>query len=108
MGHIVTSTDRMPLSGMRPRAYAFKNTAFGSDQIEFAALPVTEQLYRADAYLLEFDAAVVARTEHEGRPAVVLDRTAFYAESGGQPWDTGTLEGVPVVAVLEQDGRILH
>ena len=50
----------------------------------------------------------MARREHEGRPAVVLDRTAFYAESGGQPWDTGTLDGVPVVAVVEQGGDVLH
>jgi alanyl-tRNA synthetase len=69
---------------------------------------MTRRLHRDDPYLLEFDAEVVARREHEGRPAVVLDRTAFYAESGGQPWDTGTLDGVPVVAVLEQDGDVLH
>ena len=44
-----------------------------------------------------------ARREHEGRPALVLDRTAFYAESGGQPWDTGTLGGVRAcVAVIER------
>jgi alanyl-tRNA synthetase len=39
---------------------------------------------------------------------VRLDRTAFYAESGGQPWDTGTLDGVAVVAVVEDDGEVLH
>ena len=50
---------------------------------------MTERLHRQDPYLLEFDAEVVARRENEGRPAVVLDRSAFYAESGGQPWDTG-------------------
>jgi alanyl-tRNA synthetase len=69
---------------------------------------MTHLLHREDPYLLEFDAAVVDRREHEARPAVVLDRTAFYAESGGQPWDTGTLGGVPVVAVLETDGQVLH
>ena len=69
---------------------------------------MTRLLHRDDPYLLEFDARVVARREHEGRPAVVLDRTAFYAESGGQPWDTGTLDGVPVVAVLEHGGEVLH
>jgi len=52
---------------------------------------VTERLFRDDPYCLEFDARVLARREHQGRPALVLDRTAFYAESGGQPWDTGTL-----------------
>jgi alanyl-tRNA synthetase len=51
---------------------------------------------------------VVARRTHQGRPAVVLDRTAFYAESGGQPWDTGTLGGVPVLAVLHAGGEVLH
>jgi alanyl-tRNA synthetase len=70
--------------------------------------PGARRLHRDDPYLLEFDAQVVARRQHQGRPAVVLDRTAFYAESGGQPWDTGTLDGVPVVAVVEQDGDVLH
>ena len=69
---------------------------------------MTLRLYRDDPYLLQFDARVVARREHEGRPAVVLDRTAFYAESGGQPWDTGTLAGVPVVAVIEDRSDVLH
>jgi alanyl-tRNA synthetase len=69
---------------------------------------VTRLLHRDDPYLLEFDARVVDRLEHEGRPAVVLDQTAFYAESGGQPWDLGTLDGVPVVAVVERAGAILH
>jgi alanyl-tRNA synthetase len=69
---------------------------------------VTERLYRDDPYLLEFDAVVVARRRYDERLAVVLDRTAFYAESGGQPWDTGTLGGASVVAVIEEDGAILH
>ncbi|HET7292131.1 MAG TPA: alanyl-tRNA editing protein [Vicinamibacteria bacterium] len=69
---------------------------------------MTERLYRDDPYLLEFEARVVARTDHDGRPAVILDRTAFYPEAGGQPWDTGTLSGVAVVAALEKDGDVLH
>lgn len=69
---------------------------------------MTERLHLDDPNLLEFDATVVARREHQGRPAVVLDRTAFYAESGGQPWDTGTLSGVRVVAVIEHEGEVLH
>ena len=69
---------------------------------------MTDRLYRDDAYLLEFDAVIVGRRVHEGRPAVVLDRTAFYAESGGQPWDTGTLNDVGVVAVLEAGEEVLH
>jgi len=69
---------------------------------------VTERLYRTDPYLLEFDARVVARRERDGRLAVVLDRTAFYAESGGQPWDTGTLGGVDVRAVVEDGEEVLH
>ncbi len=68
----------------------------------------TRRLFREDAYLLEFDARVTGRLSHENQPAVTLDRTAFYADSGGQPWDTGTLNGVRVVAVLEQDEEIVH
>jgi alanyl-tRNA synthetase len=68
----------------------------------------TRRLYYDDAYLLEFEAEVVNRTEHEGQPAVVLDKTAFYPESGGQPWDKGTLNGIEVVKVIELDGAVLH
>ena len=69
---------------------------------------MTERLHRTDPDLLEFEAAVVARRLHEGRPALVLDRTAFYAEGGGQPCDRGTLGGVPVDAVVEAGGEVLH
>ena len=39
---------------------------------------------------------------------MILDRTAFYAESGGQPWDTGTLGDARVVAVIEDGPDVLH
>jgi alanyl-tRNA synthetase len=71
-------------------------------------MPETRRLYDEDAYLLEFEAAVVERRVHEGRPAVVLDATAFYPESGGQPWDKGMLDGVEVLEVVDIDGAILH
>src|SRR5262245_7971763 len=69
---------------------------------------MTERLYRNDPYLLEFDGTVMRERPHEGRSAVVLNKTAFYAESGGQPWDTGTLNGVQVIAVIEKHDQILH
>jgi misacylated tRNA(Ala) deacylase len=48
----------------------------------------TECLFRDDSYQQSCDARVVALTEQGG---IVLDRTVFYATSGGQPGDTGTL-----------------
>jgi alanyl-tRNA synthetase len=69
---------------------------------------VTDRLYLDDSALLEFDATVVAVRDRDGRPAVILDRTAFYPEGGGQPADRGTLAGVPVVDVQEDAGEVLH
>jgi alanyl-tRNA synthetase len=70
---------------------------------------MTERLYYTDPYLPEFDARVVERTTHEDKPAVVLDRTAFYPTSGGQPFDVGTLSGVKVIDVVDtEDGRLVH
>ena len=45
----------------------------------------TEKLFYADPFLTEFDARVLACEEEKGGYAVVLDRTAFYPEGGGQP-----------------------
>jgi alanyl-tRNA synthetase len=69
---------------------------------------MTLRLHQDDPYLFEFDATVVSRRVEGGRPAVVLDRTAFYAESGGQPWDAGTLGDACVVAVLEDGEDVVH
>jgi alanyl-tRNA synthetase len=70
---------------------------------------MTERLYYTDPYARAFDASVLSVTALDGRPAARLDRTAFYPTSGGQPFDTGTLNGVRVVQVEEDDaGDILH
>ena len=67
---------------------------------------MTERLYYHDAALLEFDATVI---EHAGDANhVVLDRTAFYPTSGGQPHDTGRLGASHVTDVTDDDGRIIH
>ncbi len=70
---------------------------------------MTPRLYYTDPYLTAFDATVTEVTEHEGSPAVVLDRTAFYPTSGGQPFDTGRLGEANVLSVVERDDRaVLH
>ncbi len=69
------------------------------------------RLYYTDSFLTEFDAQVVDLVTAP-RPAVVLDRTAFYPTSGGQVFDTGWLEAngkrLRVLEVAEQEDRILH
>jgi alanyl-tRNA synthetase len=65
---------------------------------------VTVKLYDSDHYLREFDAQVVGV---EG-DTVELDQTVFFAESGGQAGDTGTLNGVRVVDTRIDGDRILH
>jgi misacylated tRNA(Ala) deacylase len=49
---------------------------------------MTDQLYRADAYIRETTATVVAVNDRGG---IVLDRTPLYASAGGQPGDKGVL-----------------
>lgn len=69
----------------------------------------TERLYYSDSHLIEFNASVVDITERvSGWTAVILDRTAFYPTGGGQPTDTGTLNGARVVECIEDDNAVLH
>jgi len=69
---------------------------------------MTDRLYLRDPYLTCFSARVVSLAELGGRPAAVLDRSAFYPEGGGQPADRGTLSGAAVLDVQEKDGLVLH
>jgi alanyl-tRNA synthetase len=71
---------------------------------------MTERLYYTDSYTISFQAQIVKRTTIDDAPAVVLDRSYFYPTSGGQPNDTGQINGVPVVdvAIREADGVVLH
>jgi alanyl-tRNA synthetase len=52
---------------------------------------VTSRIYYTDPYCRRFEASVTKTFVHDGRPAALLDRTAFYPTSGGQPFDTGKL-----------------
>ena len=66
----------------------------------------TDRLYYTDAYRAEFSARVVD-TADEGR-RVYLDSSAFYPTSGGQPNDLGTLNGIPVVDIIDEETRVAH
>jgi alanyl-tRNA synthetase len=83
---------------------------------------MTERLYYRNSFLYDFTASVREVRALDGRRALVLDCTAFYATSGGQPHDTGWMEFVspdgkslpamPKLRVSEvaeaDDGEILH
>jgi alanyl-tRNA synthetase len=68
----------------------------------------TEKLYYADPFLRQFTATVLSCEEAKGGFKVVLDRTAFYPEGGGQPADHGQLDGIAVTDVHERGGVIFH
>jgi alanyl-tRNA synthetase len=69
----------------------------------------TDRLYYDDPLLVEFRASVKAHAELEGRPSVILDRTAFFPEGGGQMADRGVLAGLTVQDVqIGGDGALHH
>ena len=72
---------------------------------------MTDRLYYTDPLLREFDARVLScdrSGDHAEHFEVVLDRTAFYPTSGGQPHDVGTLGGARVVDVVDAGEDIRH
>jgi alanyl-tRNA synthetase len=73
---------------------------------------VTSRIYYTDPYTRRFDAVVTKAFEHDGRPAVLLDRTAFYPSSGGQPFDVGRLtsaaHAVDVIDAVDVEDEVAH
>ena len=68
----------------------------------------TVKLYYENAFTQDFTAVVESCGAVKGGFAVVLDRTAFYPEGGGQPADHGTLGEARVLDVHEKDGVVTH
>ncbi len=73
-------------------------------------MATTERLYYHNPNLLEFEANVLEAIPLGDRFGIVLDRTAFYPTSGGQPHDLGSIGGVEILDVYEDErtGAIVH
>jgi len=65
-------------------------------------------MYYQDSYLKEFKAKILKKVKINNHPAVILDKTAFYPTSGGQPYDKGVIQDIPVVEVVEEGDMIIH
>ena len=68
----------------------------------------TERLYYSDSYIKEFNALVISCEKIEKGFKVVLDKTAFFPEGGGQRADTGFIGDAMVTDVQEADDVIYH
>lgn len=69
---------------------------------------MTERLYYKDQYIKDFTAQVISCTEKDGKFEVVLDRSAFFPEGGGQPGDKGFIADSQVLDTVEKDGEVYH
>lgn len=69
---------------------------------------MTDRIYYTDSECRSFEATVTRPVERDGRAAVVLDRTAFYPTSGGQPFDQGRLGDVDVLETMDEGDDIVH
>ena len=69
---------------------------------------MTEKLYYKDAYIKEFDASVIGVSPADNGFDVILDKTAFFPEEGGQSSDTGYIGESEVISVYESNGVVHH
>ncbi|MDA8427457.1 MAG: alanyl-tRNA editing protein [Treponema sp.] len=68
----------------------------------------TLRLYYTQPRLRETEAAALEVLGTPAAPVLILDRTIFYPEGGGQPCDLGTIGGVALDSVVEEGGQVLH
>lgn len=64
--------------------------------------------FESDPYARTLSTRAVSVTPHEGSWHVTLEDTIFYPTGGGQPHDTGSIAGAPVLDVFRHDGHIVH
>jgi alanyl-tRNA synthetase len=67
-----------------------------------------QKSYFNDSYITEFYANIIEVVPYDGKYAIILDKSYFYPESGGQPSDLGTINGIEIVFVTEENGNVLH
>ena len=68
----------------------------------------TERLYYKDSYIKEFSAKAISCEKRDGFYAVILDKTAFFPEGGGQKSDTGFIGEAVIFDVQEENDEIIH
>ncbi len=69
---------------------------------------MTQRLYYENQYIKEFTAKVVSCTEGKKGFEVILDKTAFFPEGGGQPGDTGYIGNAEVIDTVESGDEVIH
>jgi len=69
---------------------------------------MSEKLYYKDAFIREFTANIKDFFRKNSKYHVLLDRTAFYPEGGGQPSDIGTIAGIEVEHVYKEKDNVFH
>lgn len=69
---------------------------------------MTQKLYYENQYIKDFTATVVSCTEGKRGFEVILDKTAFFPEGGGQPGDTGFIGNTEVIDTVESGEDVVH
>ncbi len=69
---------------------------------------MTKKIFDEDSHICEFEALVKSCEKADKRYRIILDKTAFFFEGGGQSHDKGTLGGIEVVDVQEEGEEIIH
>ncbi len=69
---------------------------------------MTERLYYKDQYIKEFEAEVLSCKQGKNGFEVILDKTAFFPEGGGQPGDRGIIGQAKVLDTIEKGEDVIH
>ncbi|MCP4218392.1 MAG: hypothetical protein GY765_27395 [bacterium] len=69
---------------------------------------MTEKVYYSDTEITQFQARILDVQQGKKHLRVILDRTCFFPEGGGQPADKGFINDIPVLDVQKEDGTVIH